>query len=35
MFVRPIIVHDQMQLGAGRDLGVDLLEEPEKLLMPS
>jgi hypothetical protein len=34
MFVSPIVVHDQMQIEAGRNLGVDCLEEPKKFLMP-
>ncbi len=34
MLVSPVIVHDQMQIKSGRRLGVDLLEESDKLLMP-
>jgi len=34
MFVRPIIVDDQVQGQGARRLGVDALEEPDKLLMP-
>ena len=34
MFVRPVVVDDQMQIEAGRGLGVDSLEEPDELLMP-
>jgi len=33
MFVRPIVVHNEMQIEMGRRLGVNLLEEPDELLM--
>ena len=33
MFVGPVVVHDQMQIHLGRSLGIDRLEEPDKLLM--
>lgn len=34
MLVRRIIVQDQMQIERGRRLHIDLLEEPDKLLVP-
>src|SRR5438552_13312197 len=34
MFVRPVVVDDQMQIELGRGDAIDRLQEPEKLLMP-
>jgi len=34
VFVSPVVVHDQMEIEMGRRLGVDLLEEPDELLVP-
>ena len=34
MFMGPIVVHNEMQSEMGRGLGVNLLEEPDELLMP-
>ena len=34
MLVRPVVVHNQMQHALGQRLGVDLLQEPDELLMP-
>lgn len=34
MFMRPVIIHDQMEIEFGRGLGVDFLKEPDELLMP-
>jgi len=33
MFMGPIVVHNEMQIEMGRGLGVNLLEEPDELLM--
>ena len=33
MFVRGVVIHDQMQVEIGRSLGVDLLEKLQPLLM--
>lgn len=33
VFVRPVVVHDQVQVKAGRGLCVDALEETDELLM--
>ena len=34
MFMGPIVVHDEMEIEAGLSFDVDLLEKPDKLLMP-
>jgi len=33
VFMRPIIIHNQMHVQLGRSLGIDLLDETNKLLM--
>ncbi|TKS58407.1 MAG: hypothetical protein EWM73_03544 [Nitrospira sp.] len=34
VFVRSIVVHDQMHIKPGQRVGIDLLEEPNELLVP-
>ena len=34
MLVSTIIIYDEMQIEMGRGLGINLLKEPDELLMP-
>jgi dihydroxyacetone kinase len=34
MLVRPVVINDEMHIEPRRDAGIDLLQEPEKLLVP-